>query len=212
MNSKKKLGIFGGSFDPVHLGHITTLSKIKKLHNFDEIIFIPTFIVNSRKKTVATPAQRIKMLEISLYKHNFNIDLREIKRKGTSYTIDSLRSIQQESPNVDLVLIVGSDTFYTLPMWREYEEILNLCNIIILKRDGNSYDSIIKKSPKFLSEKITKDVTVFDSKRYGSILYEDTIEIKISSSMVREKLRNNQLIDGLVDKDLQEWLSHNKIY
>tara|TARA_B100000886_G_scaffold69246_1_gene43769 strand:- start:3726 stop:4364 length:639 start_codon:yes stop_codon:yes gene_type:complete len=212
MNSKKKLGIFGGSFDPVHLGHITTLSKIKKLHNFDEIIFIPTFIVNSRKKTVATPAQRIKMLEISLYKHNFNIDLREIKRKGTSYTIDSLRSIQQESPNVDLVLIVGSDTFYTLPKWREYEEILNLCNIIILKRDGNSYDSIIKKSPKFLSEKITKDVTVFDSKRYGSILYEDTIEIKISSSMVREKLRNNQLIDGLVDKDLKEWLSHNKIY
>ena len=212
MNSKKKLGIFGGSFDPVHLGHITTLSKIKKLHNFDEIIFIPTFSVNSRKKTVATPAQRIKMLEISLYKHNFNIDLREIKRKGTSYTIDSLRSIQQESPNVDLVLIVGSDTFYTLPKWREYEEILNLCNIIILKRDGNSYDSIIKKSPKFLSEKITKDVTVFDSKRYGSILYEDTIEIKISSSMVREKLRNNQLIDGLVDKDLKEWLSHNKIY
>ena len=68
------------------------------------------------------------------------------------------------------------------------------------------------KSPKFLSEKITKDVTVFDSKRYGSILYEDTIEIKISSSMVREKLRNNQLIDGLVDKDLKEWLSHNKIY
>lgn len=212
MNSKKKLGIFGGSFDPVHLGHITTLSKIKKLHNFDEIIFIPTFIVNSRKKTVATPAQRIKMLEISLYKHNFNIDLREIKRKGTSYTIDSLRSIQQESPNVDLVLIVGSDTFYTLPKWREYEEILNLCNIIILKRDGNSYDSIIKKSPKFLSEKITKDVTVFDSKRYGNILYEDTIEIRISSSMVREKLRNNQLINGLVDKDLQEWLCHNKIY
>ena len=70
MNSKKKLGIFGGSFDPVHLGHITTLSKIKKLHNFDEIIFIPTFIVNSRKKIVATPAQRIKMLEISLYKHS----------------------------------------------------------------------------------------------------------------------------------------------
>lgn len=212
MNSKKKLGIFGGSFDPVHLGHITTLSKIKKLHNFDEIIFIPTFIVNSRKKIVATPAQRIKMLEISLYKHNFKIDLREIKRKGTSYTIDSLRSIQQEYPNVDLVLIVGSDAFYTLPKWREYEGILNLCNIIILKRDGNSYDSIIKKSPKLLSDKITKDVTVFDSKRYGNILYEDTIEIRISSSMVREKLRNNQLIDGLVDKDLQEWLSHNKIY
>ena len=114
MNSKKKLGIFGGSFDPVHLGHITTLSKIEKLHNFDEIIFIPTFIVNSRKKTVATPAQRIKMLEISLYKHNFKIDLREIKRKGTSYTIDSLRSIQQEYPNVDLVLIVGSDYMFLM--------------------------------------------------------------------------------------------------
>ena len=212
MNSIKKLGIFGGSFDPVHLGHITTLSKIKKLYNFDEIIFIPTFIVNSRKKTVATPAQRIKMLEISLRKHNLKIDLREIKRKGTSYTVDSLRSIQQESPNVDLVLIIGSDAFYTLPAWKEYEEILNLCNIIILKRDDNSYDNIIKKSPKFLSERITKDVTVFDSKRYGNILYEDTIEIRISSSMVREKLRNNQLIDGLVDKDLQEWLRHNKIY
>lgn len=212
MNSKKKIGIFGGSFDPVHLGHITTLSKIKKLHNFDEIIFIPTFIVNSRKKTVATPEQRIRMLEISLNKHNFKIDLREIKRKGTSYTIDTLRSLQQGSPNVNLVLIIGSDAFCTLPEWKEYEEILNLCNIIILKRDGESCDDLLKKSPKFLSDKITKDVTVFDSKRYGNILYEDSIEIRISSSMVRERLRNNELIDGLVDKDLQEWLYRNKIY
>ena len=212
MNSKKKLGIFGGSFDPVHMGHIRTLSKIKKLHDFDEIIFIPSFIVNSRKQIIATPAQRIKMLEISLNKYSLKIDLREIERKGTSYTVDTLSSLREEHPNADLVLILGSDAFFTLPKWREHEKILDLCNIIVLKRDGNTYDDIMNKSPKFLSDKITKDVTVFDSKRYGNILYEDAMEIKISSSMVREILKNNQLIDGLIDKDLQEWLSLNKIY
>ena len=212
MKFKKKLGIFGGSFDPVHMGHIKTLLKIKKLHSFNEIIFIPTFIVNSRKKIVATPKQRIKMLEISINKHNFKIDLREIKRKGTSYTVDTLKSLQQESPDADLVLILGADAFYTLPEWKDFEQILGICNIIILKRDGHSYDDLINNLPKFLSKKITKDVTVFDSKRYGNILYEDAMEIKISSSMVREILKNNQSIDGLIDKDLQEWLSLNKIY
>ena len=164
------------------------------------------------KKIVATPEQRIKMLEISLNKHNFKIDLREIKRKGTSYTVDTLKSLQQESPDADLVLILGADAFYTLPEWRDFEQILGSCNIMVLKRDGHSYDDLINNLPKFLSKKITKDVTVFDSKRYGNILYEDAMEIKISSSMVREILKNNQLIDGLIDKDLQEWLSLNKIY
>tara|TARA_B100001113_G_C20949085_1_gene552313 strand:+ start:123 stop:761 length:639 start_codon:yes stop_codon:yes gene_type:complete len=212
MTVKKKFGIFGGSFDPIHMGHITMLIEIKKLHNFDEIIFIPNFTVNSRKKIVATPEQRIRMLEISLKKYNLKLDLREIERKGTSYTVDTLRSLQEEYSNADLVLILGSDAFYTLPEWREYEQILDLCNIIVLKRDGNTYDDLIGKSPKFLSEKITKDVTVFDSKRYGNILYEDVMEIKISSSSVREILKNGQLIDGLIDKDLQDWLSLNKIY
>ena len=94
MNSRRKLGIFGGSFDPVHMGHISTLLRIKKLYNFDEIIFVPTFIVNSKKKIIATPDQRIKMLEISLSKHDLNLDLREIRRKGTScllYTSPSPR-------------------------------------------------------------------------------------------------------------------------
>ncbi len=212
MNSKQKLGIFGGSFDPVHLGHITTLLEIKKSHNFDEIIFIPTFITNSTKKIVATPEQRIKMLDISLDKHNLKIDLREIQRKGTSYTVDTLRSLRQEFSKADLVLILGSDAFHTLSAWREYKQILDFCNIIILKRDGHPFDDLVKSTPKFLSEKITKDVTVFDSKRYGNILYEDAMEIKISSSMVREKLKNNQSVEGLVDKDLQEWLALHKIY
>tara|TARA_B100000242_G_C43047950_1_gene489268 strand:- start:1656 stop:2327 length:672 start_codon:yes stop_codon:yes gene_type:complete len=212
MNSRRKLGIFGGSFDPVHMGHISTLLRIKKLYNFDEIIFVPTFIVNSKKKIIATPDQRIKMLEISLSKHDLNLDLREIRRKGTSFTVDTLKSLQEDYPDTDLVLILGSDSFFTLPEWRESEQILGLCNIIVVKRDGHSYSDLINNSPKFLSQKITKDVTIFDGGRYGNILFEDRMEIKISSSRVREILKNNQLIDGLIDEDLQDWLSQNKIY
>ena len=212
MSSQKKIGIFGGSFDPVHSGHIKVLLQIQKLHDFDEIVFIPTYSVNSSKKIVATPEQRIRMLEISLKNYNFKIDLREIKREGISYTVDTLMSFREEYPNSNLVLILGSDTFLNLPKWKNHDQILKLCNIIVLKRNGHTFDDLISKSPKFLSIKLTKDATIFDSGIYGNILYDDSTEIEVSSSRIREILKNGQSIDGLIDKGLQQWLSLNKIY
>ncbi len=115
-------------------------------------------------------------------------------------------------PDSNLVLILGSDTFLNLPKWKNHDQILKLCNIIVLKRNGHTFDDLISKSPKFLSIKLTKDATIFDSGIYGNILYDDSTEIEVSSSRIREILKNGQSIDGLIDKGLQQWLSLNKIY
>ena len=212
MKISKSIGIFGGAFDPIHLGHIIPIMELRARYSLDKVIYIPTFISNSKKNIEATPEQRLEMLKISLQNRECEIDKREIDNKNISYTIDTLNSITQDFPDYKLIVIIGQDNLVSLPDWKDFEKVLSLCNIIVMNRQTSNDTKQSYKYLEILKNRICSDQSVFNNQSNGNIIIEQTTSINITSTDIREKLSRGEPIEGLVDKKLENWLKQNRIY
>ena len=207
--SKKRIGIYGGAFDPLHNGHIKPIDQVFREHDLDRIHFIPTNISNSEKKIFASHVDRLEMLRIGLDNPAYIVDDREIMRKGISYTIDTIESVIEEYKGVNIYLIIGSDILPTLNKWKDFNNIMLLCNIIVLARMTKNNDSLIDKELKPL---ICSDLAIFHGNSYGKIYIQDASLINISSTEIRSRLQKNQKVSNLIPLRLDQWLQKRKIY
>ncbi len=210
---KKRIGIFGGAFDPIHNGHIIPIQEIIKAHCLDKVHFVPTNIPTTSKKIIASPSQRISMMKVCLNNASSIIDDREIIRGGISYTIDTIESIKKEYYNTSLYLLVGMDTLQNIKLWKNFNELINICNIIVSLRNHKNinYMEAINEDSQ-LHSLISTDRTIFHSASYGKIYLEETSVVNISSTEIRDKLRKKQSVSGLLSPQLDKWLSKNNIY
>lgn len=131
----KAVGIFGGTFDPIHNGHLRSALELLQQFDFDHIRLIPSARPPHRPQPQASAEQRVMMLHLSLKNsQQFIVDDRELKRQGASYTIDTLRSLKQDLPDKTLYLILGADAFSQLATWHQWQDLLTLCHIIVMQR------------------------------------------------------------------------------
>lgn len=141
----KKIAIFGGSFNPITYGHLKIACYAIKSLNLDQLIFVPAFQSPFKKNQTMVSAQnRIEMIELIL-EDKMSISDFEIKRKGTSYTIDTIKYFKNKYPDAELFLIIGSDHLAKLPKWKEIDLISKLSKICVFKRDKNINKTNIKK-------------------------------------------------------------------
>ncbi len=207
--SKKRIGIYGGAFDPFHYGHLKPVDEIFSFHSLDAIHFVPTNIANSNKIIHASQSDRLQMLKIGLKNEAYIVDDREINRQGISYTIDTIRSISKEYDNATIYLIIGLDLISTIEKWKGFNEIIKSSNIIISSRMTENHNVILSKQLKSL---ISTDLGIFHSQSYGKIYIQETSMVDISSTEIRDRLKNNLKISNLVPQTLEEWLLQKKIY
>ncbi len=133
----RPLGVFGGTFDPIHYGHLRTAFEMLQALDFAEVRFIPCGDPPHRGGTYASAEQRLKMAQAAVNgQEGFVVDDREVRRDGPSYTVDTLRSLRAEFPTCPLGLILGMDAFLKLPGWHQWEQILELAHIIVAHRPG----------------------------------------------------------------------------
>ena len=129
------IGIFGGTFDPIHNGHLRSALEVLQQFDLDHIRLIPSARPPHREQPQATPEQRVMMLHLAIKNSTqFVVDDRELKREGASYTIDTLKSLRQEMPDTARYLILGSDAFSGLSTWHQWEKLLDLSHIIVMQR------------------------------------------------------------------------------
>jgi len=131
------IGIFGGTFDPIHYGHLRTAFEMLQALRFAEIRFVPSGEPPHRGETFATPAVRVEMVRIATAAQaGFVVDDRELHRQGPSYTIDTLTAIRQEHQDASLGLIIGMDAFLGLTSWHRWDELLGVAHIVVAHRPG----------------------------------------------------------------------------
>ncbi len=134
-----KIGVFGGSFDPVHVGHLIVAEAAAEIIGLQHVLFMPAgqqpFKAGHHE---AQPGHRVAMLRLALEDNpRFALDLRELQREGPSYTVDSLRELRHEHPEDQLCFLVGADTICDLPTWREAAQLARLATFVALTRPGS---------------------------------------------------------------------------
>ena len=185
-----RLGIFGGSFDPIHLGHLIVAEYTKELMNLDRIIFIPVGNPSHRENSLSSWEHRLKMIELSIEDNpSFEVSKIEILSNKKNYTYDTLIELKKNYPTDEIFEIIGEDSADYLHKWKNYEELINLCKFIVYRRDG--YD--------FISS--NENIIVIDSPK-----------INISATFIRNKVKKNESIKYLVNDKVLEYIENNKLY
>ena len=195
MSRRKKICLFGGTFDPPHIGHLLVAQTIFEAEKFDKIVFIPTF-KTPKKNNISDIKDRLAMLRMGVTSNpNFEISDLEIQRGGTSYTIDTIREYKsdQDYDSRELYYLIGSDSLQTFHIWKEPRELLDESQVIVALRPGFR--------PSDISNWILRKV------RFASIP-----RFEISSSTIRSRWKKNKTIRYMVTQSVWEYINDHGIY
>ncbi|MDE6763235.1 MAG: nicotinate (nicotinamide) nucleotide adenylyltransferase [Oscillospiraceae bacterium] len=196
--------IFGGSFDPVHNGHVSLASELHKALQLDEVIVMPTGVSpfkKDMKRRPASGADRLEMCRLAFADMHFAmVSDHEISQKGVSYTVDTVRHFHGLYPNDELFLLVGGDMLMSFDRWKSWQEILSLCNLAAVsrERDGTDMDNLEKKAAEL--------------RRFGKVIFVKTEPLDISSTEIREKIIKNCDISCYVPQNVVKYILENRLY
>jgi nicotinate-nucleotide adenylyltransferase len=182
----RPIGVFGGTFDPVHYGHLRTAFEMLQALRFAEVRFIPCGDPPHRGETCADARQRYEMVRAAVAgQPGFVVDDRELKRRGPSYSIDTLVELRGEHPDCSIGLIVGMDAFLGLPRWHRWDEILSVAHIVVAHRPGWRAPDLGPLG-ELLDECGTLRVDDLHESTHGRIHIHAVTQLEISSTEIRE--------------------------
>lgn len=182
----KPIGVFGGTFDPVHYGHLRSAFEMLQALEFDEVRFIPCGDPPHRGKTFATAAQRLRLVELAIAgQAGFVADERELRRDGPSYTIDTLAELRKEFPHRALGLIIGMDAFLNLTDWHRWDEILEIAHIVVAHRPGWKAPDIGALG-QLIADRGTLRVEDLHATTHGRLHIHAVTQLEIASTEIRE--------------------------
>ncbi len=210
MNSlSQRLGIFGGTFDPIHFGHLALARSLRDTFSLPQVRLIPTGLPPHRDAPPVSPQQRFELVQLALTNEpGLVADDREVRRAGYCYTIDTLADIQQEHPQTLLVWLIGGDSFLNLQTWRRWRELLEAGHMVVAARPGFDFGAL----PADLAEEFTAR-TVLPSPmkaEKGRISVLPTPLLPFSSTEIRAKLAGGEEVAALTP--VAEYLKHTGFY
>ncbi len=189
-----RLGIFGGTFDPPHVGHLIVADDVAAALGLDRVIFVPAGTHPLKGARVEVPESlRLEMIAAAVHDNGlFGVDDREIRRPGPSYTVDTLTEIAAQHPDAELFLLIGSDILAEIHRWRQLDEITKLARITVMSRAGVELDD--------------PAAAALDLRRV------EVTYVAISSSDVRDRIRNGRPYRYLVPASVHRIIEENSLY
>ena len=210
---KNSIGILGGSFDPVHSGHLRLALESMEAAGLERVILLPLYTPTHRADLVATPEQRYHMLELATDSvPELEVSDIEIRRKQPSYTIDTINELHQQDPTQPISLIMGMDAFQHLDSWKEWEQLLDMCNIIVAERSGIKSVTLNPRLTEIIEARKISHPDELHSGITGRIMKIGIPVLDISSTQIRKLLSLKLHIDFLVPEPVKEYILKQNIY
>lgn len=199
-----RLGVFGGSFDPLHMGHLVLAEQCREQANLDRILFVPCSTgPHKQDGPRATDRQRTEMLEIGIAGHvGFEVSDMEIKRGGVSYTIDTLKQLRTDRPEDELFLLMGDDSLENFSTWKSPQELCELATVLVVSRPGSG-EVDLSVLEQFVDQE--RFQLFCDSKI-------ESRDIEISSSDIRTRVNAGRSVRYLLPRAVQKYIETQKIY
>lgn len=189
----RPIGILGGTFDPIHYGHLRPALEMLETLQLAEVRFIPCRIPAHRATPLITAEQRLTLVQRSIADQpGFVADDRELRRDGPSYMVDTLASLRDDlGDDIPLCLILGADAFRGLPSWHRWQQLSELAHIVVMQRPG-SLSSLPPVLEEFIAQRLIEDVVALRQKPAGSILFQLVTQLHISATQIRALLAHGQ--------------------
>jgi nicotinate-nucleotide adenylyltransferase len=205
------IALYGGSFDPVHIGHLRIAEDIREEYSFSKVVFIPAYRSPLKPGSRASAKDRIKMLQIAL-KDNpfFSIDDIEIKRGGKSFTIDTVQ-YYREKLNYNPVFILGTDAFLSLHKWKKPKTLLKTANFLVVGRGSDHFYNL-----KDYIQEYFPNIEISTSKKIDTsktkVYFFNSRRLDISSTEIRDRIKEKKSIKYLVIPEIEDYIIKNKLY
>ncbi|MGZ7442278.1 nicotinate-nucleotide adenylyltransferase [Paenibacillus sp. TH7-28] len=192
----KKVGIMGGAFDPIHLGHLLAAESAREQHYLEEVWFMPSHIPPHKHRAGVSGKQRLEMVEAAIQGHPAfkPLDI-ELKRGGVSYTVDTIREIRGQHPDLDLYFIIGADMVNYLPKWEGIEDLTGMITFIGLQRPGSFLE--LDALPPFIQE---------------AVRLAEMPLVDISSSLIRSRLAQGRSVRYMVPDSVHDYMTRSGLY
>ncbi len=196
-----RIGISGGTFDPIHIGHLIIAEGVRVLFSLDKILFIPAGIPPHKDaRSISSAFHRLKMVEKAIEGNSyFEVSDVEVKRTGLTYTIDTLRELYQPKGN-KFYYIIGADTLFNILSWKNVEEIFKICAFVVVFR------------PSYAKEKVLEQIQWLKKNFTIEIESVDLPQVDVSSSYIRESFKEDKMIKYFIPKSVEEYMIANKLY
>jgi nicotinate-nucleotide adenylyltransferase len=209
---QQAIGFLGGTFDPIHFGHLRPALEISEALSLKQLFLMPNHIAPHKSASHCSAKQRSDMVALAIARQpGIAIDTRELKRDKASYTIDTLKELKALYPTTPICFIMGMDSLVSFDSWHKWQEILDYCHLIISQRPQwhPHFNSTVQK----LVERCkTADKQDLHNLQSGKIYFQDTSQLDISSTQIRQLLKNNLSIDYLVPEAVSDYIKKHHLY
>lgn len=204
------IGLIGGTFDPIHIGHLRPAFEIAELLSLEEIRFIPSATPPHRWQPEASAKQRLEMVKLATESESiFSVDDREYRREGASYTVDTLISIRKELGNNEpICMIIGYDAFKTFTQWHNWLEILTLCHLVVSSRPGYQPEAL----EEWVNNRQTDQATDLHKNNAGLIYFASVTQLDISATYIRNQISSGYSSRYLTTDNVYNFIKRNKLY
>ena len=214
--SAQPIGIFGGTFDPIHFGHLRMAEELREQLELAQVRFIPSARPPHRGYVPTDATARAEMVQLAIAGNtSFALDTRELPRSGPSYTVDTLRELRHEvGADTPLCLLLGSDAFFGLPSWHRWQELTELAHIVVAGRPGTRLqEALLPEALRILwLEKRTDQPRDLHIAAAGRILWHTVTALDISSSELRAALRQGLSTRYLLPENIRSYIESHHLY
>ena len=203
------IGILGGTFDPIHYGHLRSALEVKDIFGLTEIRLIPSAQPPHRQQPIASVLMRLDMLKLAIENQpDFVADDREIQRIGPSYMVDTLKSLRDEFPETPLLLFIGTDAFNQLKTWHQWSSLFNFAHIVVMTRPG------FRPQPldDCFIERHTDKVTELAHKPAGKLYFHQVSQLDISATAIRNMIAEHQNPGFLLPDTVIAYIRQHQLY
>lgn len=203
------IGIFGGTFDPIHYGHLRSALEVKEQFNLTEVRLIPSAQPPHRQQPVATASMRLQMLELAISNQpGFVADDRELKREGRSYMVDTLQSLREDFPVQSLLLFMGSDAFNKLTSWHRWQDLFTYAHVVVLTRPG----FITQALDAFFTARLSTEKQALADHNAGRLFFQPVTQLDISATAIRQLIAAGKNPGFLLPDTVITAIKQNQLY